>query len=497
MQLQFQTARLNRANRNTNAQRVGWLGQLRVGQKLSLAAFAFAIPLTVLVSSLLVQQQSSISVAQRELNGVQQFTPLRDINTNLATFVATALRSDEGGAQKAADGVNKAISQLEAQVAPEYRERVQALRRDWAVLPDSIGTQPDLAILQTYAQLLNTYQRELSEDLLTQSGLMLDPVAGSFHTMESTLRVLPRISTGLNLAALTTEAGRREPGDDSAYLSVLRDLNVTLQEALSSYNSSVDRVMRADPVAGAVMGDAAQKLSDAVTPALADLGAAIDAGNLNGVDVQGIQNNALLQVGAAYNTGVKTLTGQLQDRVDRTERQRLLSLLAIITALVIAFTLLIRLSRAIVKPLTELTRASRAVSSGDLNVQVPVQTRDELGYMAYTFNNATTQLRVNEEKNVAEREEAAKLQNNIGSFLDVTMDIAGGDLTRRGVVSEDVLGNVVDSINLMVDELGQVLGEVQKASVSVTDASRDMLRTTDQIVQGAGTTTQETRRVAE
>ena len=82
-----------------------------------------------------------------------------------------------------------------------------------------------------------------------------------------------------------------------------------------------------DLVAGAAMGDAAQKLSDAVTPALADLGAAIDAGNLNGVDVQGIQNNALLQVGAAYNTGVKTLTGQLQDRVDRTERQRLLSLL--------------------------------------------------------------------------------------------------------------------------------------------------------------------------
>lgn len=486
-----------RANRNTNAQRVGWLGQLRVGQKLSLTAFAFAIPLTVLVSTLLVQQQSDISFTQRELSGLQQFTPLRDINANLAGFVTTALRGDQAGAQKAAAAVDRAIDQLEAQVSPEYRERVQALRRDWKTLPDSIGTQPDLAILQTYAQLLNTYQRDLSEDLLTQSGLMLDPVAGSFHTMEATLRILPRLSTGMSLAALTTEAGRREPGDDSAYLNVLRDLNVSLQEALASYNASVDRIVRADPDGAEGMSEAAQKLSDAVTPALADLGGAIEAGNLNGVDLQGIQNGALLQVGAAFNTGSETLARQLQQRVEDTQRARLLSLIAIIAALVVAFTLLIRLSRAIVKPLGELTRASRAVSSGDLNVVVPVQTRDELGYMAHTFNNATNQLRANEEKNTAERDEAAKLQNNIGSFLDVTMDIAGGDLTRRGVVTDDVLGNVVDSINLMVDELGQVLGEVQKASVSVTDASRDMLSTTDQIVKGADTTTQETRRVAE
>ncbi|GGL10288.1 methyl-accepting chemotaxis protein [Deinococcus radiotolerans] len=496
MQLQFQTARLNRANRKTNAQRVGWLGQLRVGQKLSLAAFAFAVPLTVLVSTLLVEQQSAITKTKLELSGIEQFGPLRDINTNLAGFVSTALRGDSGGAAKAASAMDGAIDRLEAQVSPEYRERVQSLRRDWKTLPDSIGTQPDLAILQTYAQLLSTYQRDLSEDLLTQSGLMLDPVPNTFHTMEATLRILPRLSTGLNLAALTTEAGRREPGDDSSYLSVLRDLNVTLQDALTAYNASVDRVVRADPKAGAALSEAATKLNEAVTPALADLGAAVEGGSLNSVDVQGIQNSALLQVGAAYNSGVETLTRDLQSRMSDTERQRLLSLLAIIAALVLAFTLLIRLSRAIVKPLTELTRASRAVSSGDLNVQVPVQTRDELGYMAHTFNNATTQLRVNEEKNLNEREEAAKLQNNIGSFLDVTMDIAGGDLTRRGVVSEDVLGNVVDSINLMVDELGQVLGEVQKASVSVTDASRDMLRTTDQIVQGADTTTQETRRVA-
>ncbi|WP_233218709.1 methyl-accepting chemotaxis protein [Deinococcus arcticus] len=494
--LPSRTTRITRAMRNRNAQRIGWLGQLRVGQKLSLAALAFGLPITALVGTLLVEQQKDITVAQRELDGITQFAPLRDINANLATFVDRALSTDAAGAEQAAAAVDKAIDQLEAQVAPEYRERVQALRRDWKILPDSIGTQPDLAVLQTYGQLLSTYQRDLSEDLLTQSGLVLDPEPDSFFLMEASLRNLPRMSTLLNLAYLTVEAGNREPGDDAAYLNVLRDLNVQLLESVSAYNTSVERAVRYNPALKPV-GEAAQKLSDAVTPAVADLGAAIEAGSLKPVNVSTIQGDALLQVSASFNGGVKTLAGLLQDRVDRTERARLLTLAAIIGALVLAFTLLIRLSRSIVKPLSELTRASRAVSQGDLNVQVPVQTRDELGFMAHTFNGAAAQLRENEVKNRMEREEAQKLQANIGNFLDVTMDIAGGDLTRRGVVSEDVLGNVVDSINVMVDELGAVLGEVQKASQSVSSASRDMLGTTDQIVQGADTTTTETRRVAE
>ena len=85
----------------------------------------------------------------------------------------------------------------------------------------------------------------------------------------------------------------------------------------------------------------------------------------------------------------------------------------------------------------------------------------------------------------------------MGQFLDVTMDIAEGDLTKKGKVTEDVLGNVVDSINLMVEELAGTLRGMQNASNSVTGGSRAMLNSTAQIEQGAMTTTQEARRVAQ
>ena len=51
------------------------------------------------------------------------------------------------------------------------------------------------------------------------------------------------------------------------------------------------------------------------------------------------------------------------------------------------------------------------------------------------------------------REGREELQENIIKFLDTAMEVSQGDLTKRGEVTSDVLGNVVDAINLMVAEM--------------------------------------------
>ena len=53
-----------------------------------------------------------------------------------------------------------------------------------------------------------------------------------------------------------------------------------------------------------------------------------------------------------------------------------------------------------------------------------------------------------------ERRRREELQENIIKFLDTAMEVSQGDLTKRGDVTSDVLGNVVDAINLMVAEIG-------------------------------------------
>ena len=153
-------------------------------------------------------------------------------------------------------------------------------------------------------------------------------------------------------------------------------------------------------------------------------------------------------------------------------------------AAVVASILAVLFARSITAPLYKLTFAARRIGRGDLSQLLDIKSNDELGLLANSLNQTTVRLRgmvQTEEDRDEERRQREMLQQNIGSFLDVAMDIADGDLTKRGAVSEDVLGNVVDAINLMVEEVAYLLRDVQDATLSVNQGSQEMLNITDAI----------------
>jgi two-component system sensor histidine kinase BaeS len=61
-------------------------------------------------------------------------------------------------------------------------------------------------------------------------------------------------------------------------------------------------------------------------------------------------------------------------------------------ALLVALVLGILISRTLTRPIRELTRATHAVSAGDLTQQVPVRSHDELGELALAFNRMSSEL---------------------------------------------------------------------------------------------------------
>ena len=172
-------------------------------------------------------------------------------------------------------------------------------------------------------------------------------------------------------------------------------------------------------------------------------------------------------------------------------------IVAAIIAMALAIGVAILLARSLTRPIGELVGVAERVGKGDLSQFAQVRTRDEIGTLATTFNQAIVGLREASERNETELARARNLQANIGSFLDVAMDIADGDFTRRGAVSEDVLGNVVDAINLMVEELSYLLQDVQGAASSVTEGSTEMAGITDEITRNAALQADEARRVAQ
>lgn len=87
------------------------------------------------------------------------------------------------------------------------------------------------------------------------------------------------------------------------------------------------------------------------------------------------------------------------------------------------------LTRAVVRPIAELTDAAVAVGSGNLDLSVPTFGRDELGRLARAFNDMTAQLRDYRRSNAAQLIRAQKTaQATIDSFADpvLVVDPAGG-----------------------------------------------------------------------
>ena len=148
----------------------------------------------------------------------------------------------------------------------------------------------------------------------------------------------------------------------------------------------------------------------------------------------------------------------------------------------------------ITKPVTQVVRAAERVGQGDLTRLVTVSSRDEIGQLAATFNDTIVRLRSQvqtESERDDERHKREELQRNIMRFLDTATEIARGDLTRRGQVTSDVLGSVVDAINVMVEELATLIEGVREAAQQVLTSSSEMMGTMEATAGGAQTQSRE------
>jgi methyl-accepting chemotaxis protein len=158
--------------------------------------------------------------------------------------------------------------------------------------------------------------------------------------------------------------------------------------------------------------------------------------------------------------------------------------LVAVAVLLLATVLLGRLFR----PVNRLVSVATRIGQGDLSQTTDLKTGDELGMLGRTLDESIVQLRGlvrTAEERDRERQEREQLQANIAEFLKVAMDIAQGDLTKRGVVTQDVLGNVVDAVNLATEEIARLLEDVQQTAQQVNQGARSMASTSAHVLEAA------------
>src|SRR5262249_3258545 len=140
-----------------------------------------------------------------------------------------------------------------------------------------------------------------------------------------------------------------------------------------------------------------------------------------------------------------------------------------------------RLGGAFLGPVTELAEFSERLAAGDPRARADVTTGDELSYIADNLNRAVHRV----SKATSNQEASDLLQKSITELLSVINQVARGDLTQRGKVTNDALGNVTDSINYMLDNFTKVLERVRKAAMEVTACSNNILVAADEMQAGA------------
>ena len=157
-------------------------------------------------------------------------------------------------------------------------------------------------------------------------------------------------------------------------------------------------------------------------------------------------------------------------------------IVALLISLLIAGALVFFVTRSQTTRLAALEKSARQMSSGNLEMTVGVVGRDEIGTVGSTLNASIQQLREFVQQQQLEQQRGVQLQQNVSSFLDVAMQIAQGDLTQKGAVTEDALGNVVDAINVMTEEIGYLLKDVQQTAQQVSLSASNMNATSQGIL---------------
>ena len=192
----------------------------------------------------------------------------------------------------------------------------------------------------------------------------------------------------------------------------------------------------------------------------------------------------LAVIGLAYSAGTRSGGASIFDAASSgTAGPGLLMAAGI--AILTSLLLLMIIPRRVLRPIDALTKFAERFAAGDSRAKAEVPVDDEFSVIAENLNRTVGRV----SKAYGNQEAQDSLQRSIADLLNLINQVSRGDLTLRGRVTNDALGNVADSINMMLDNFTTVLERVRKAAVEVSTNANRILVATDEM--NLGTTQQD------
>ena len=145
-------------------------------------------------------------------------------------------------------------------------------------------------------------------------------------------------------------------------------------------------------------------------------------------------------------------------------------ILVVLFSFIISLIIAVTISRSISKPVKEMAEAAKRMAEGDLNVQINVTSKDEIGQLGTAFAKSTASIRAY----------ISEITKNLGK-------VANGDLT---VVSTDLdyIGDYEDLKNsyfIIVKSLNDIFVQMLQSSEQVSSGSEQVSNGAQALAQGA------------
>jgi twitching motility protein PilJ len=497
------------------APHTGFFGNLRIPYKLALLVVPLLFPIFYLLFSLVLEQRSDINFVRAEKQGVL-----------FLQYTSTLIKSiaEHRGMSAAVLSGNRDLAIERSKKAGEVQRDLLLLQQINRAEGDPFGLEKDLEALyinwNTLQALNNTADRSLiehtrllqqlygiNEKIASGSNLVLDPTRQSYWLVDAVVYRLPPVMEtlsqvqGLGTAVLQSKSLSLEQEKRlNGLLASLANRGTNLGE-IPSLTVPLGRTVENALTANPILGDT---LRERVNSAKAITESAIDLTRREVLSKKFALEPAIyfeqlsrpIDAYFAVNiAGLSQLNTVLDRRLGQLVNNQILSLFIVITTLVLALWLIVGVLHSILMPVRELTKTAQHLGEGNLSSLANLRSNDELGLVSKTLNQSILTLRSLLEQQEEERRRGLQLQENVRRFLEIATEIAQGDLTKRGEVSNDVLGNVVDAVNLTVEEIALLLKEVRQAAESVNQNAAQMDQLTASIASGALLQAQEVSQV--
>lgn len=385
------------------------LSDLRIATKLALVVIALSVPIFALLAVQFQQRQDAQSQASSESDGldyVSSIIPfLREVQLHRG-FVHRVLNGDTAAADQmaasagAADAALASINDMDDRYGDDFgtNELVAYINSEWDLIKNGQNSFDDLNA--AHSRLIDQGVFPLLEQVSNESKLVLDPSLDTRSVITALTVSLPRMTEALSLTrnwGAAAMLSRDEQEASPAQKTILtQQLSIAAVHA-EALNDELAVAIAENPEFAAALGPILQSANDARTTFATRTQSGVVSSTALSADAA---EEYFLLGGSAIDLSNQllvasrdTLNSEFDDRSAQASSQFMVYGSAAIGGVILALVLSLFISMTITRPLNHLAEVADRMSLGDLDVDIDVESKNEIGQLAESLRRMQASLR--------------------------------------------------------------------------------------------------------